>query len=83
MDYKEFLEMRGITLSAAGKPDEAKAPGYGAMKKAELIEAAKQMGVYTGEMDKPSTCKAEIIEVLTAAGKNAGAKAPDADTGKE
>jgi hypothetical protein len=77
MNYKEFLNMRGIT------PTAAKAPDYGAMKKAALIEAAKQKGVYTGEMDKPSTSKAEIIKALLAADTAALPAAGGVNTGDQ
>jgi hypothetical protein len=50
------------------------------MKKAALIDVAKQKNVYTEEMDKPSTSKAAIIEVLMSADAAIASGITDPDT---
>jgi hypothetical protein len=63
MTLAELYAMRGIEPPKGTQGNS----GYDTMKKAALIKAAKQNGVYTEDMDKPATGKAAIIEALTAA----------------
>jgi hypothetical protein len=63
MTLAELYAMRGIEPSKGTQRNS----GYDTMKKAALIEAAKQKGVYTEDMDKPATGKAAIIEAIVAA----------------